>query len=204
MVQVDKSAQPGLFSIWIFPYLNIFLKAWPLTIDQIDNKQMKYMCKFPKTIFFSTIVCCTKWWHINQWNLSIVSSSFCRFWFFSCCLCLPAMHQQWLDCNKSMPELSDVRSMKLGDWAVWVWTQVRRYYPTTDRDTQYTFWICLSSHFATEHRDCICGESTWRVWKWYINHYIFSVRKTYTKCKAPTLEDHLCKLFLASTQQNGR
>ena len=142
MVQVDKSAQPGLFSIWIFPYLNIFLKAWPLTIDQIDNKQLKYMCKFPQTIFFSTIVCCAKWWNINQWNLSIVSSSFCRFWFFSCCLCLPAMHQQWLDCNKSMPELSDVRSMKLGDWAVWVWTQVRRYYPTTDRDTQYTFWIC--------------------------------------------------------------
>ena len=52
MVQVNKSAQPGLFTIWIFPYLNIFLKAWPLTIDQIDNKQLKYMCKFPQTIFF--------------------------------------------------------------------------------------------------------------------------------------------------------
>ena len=143
-----------------------------------------------------------------QWNQSIVSSSFCSFWFFSCCLCLPAVHQQWLDCNKSMPELSDVRSMELGDWAVWARTQVRRYYPTTARDTQYTWWICRHILGLSTEIVFVDFESVevifFRNKKWLLNHYIFCVRKTYTNCKAPTLEDHLCKLFLASTQQNGR
>ena len=149
------------FASWAF-FLTWFffcLKAWPLTLD---SKQIKYMCKLLQTkrlkLFYNFMLYkMTKY----QWNQSIVSSSFCSFWFFSCCLCLPAVHQQWLDCNKSMPELSDVRSMKLGDWTVWVRTQVRRYYPTTARDTQYTCWICrhiLGLNTETVFVESILGE----------------------------------------------